>query len=112
MKTRFTSLIVLLFACGANVFAHSEKISDFLWATCEKTYVESEHLAITPEGIFVKIFEEWIMTPAIHFDEKGLYFDACLKDDLANFSWTCPECDYENSTFRRSCKQCGFTPRH
>jgi len=77
----------------------------------DKIYVNSEQLAITPEGIFVNTNAGWLKTSGVQSDANGLYITSVLADQWSVF-WKCPKCDYSNTPFSRKCSNCGYVPPH
>ncbi len=42
--------------------------------SCEKTYILPHELAMTPDGIFVKVQDQWFQTEALFSDIGGIFF--------------------------------------
>lgn len=71
-------------------------------------YVQPDQIAITHEGIFLQLYDEWIPTEALHYDTSGLFITNM--SDEWSVHWTCSVCGYSNSLWRNTCKNCGHRP--
>lgn len=76
----------------------------------EKWYVQPNQIAITEEGIFISMDDEWINADAIHRDHTGLYITKA--EDEWSTKWECPKCHHSNSAWRNTCYNCGYRPPH
>lgn len=68
-----------------------------------------ENLEIHEDGIFLNHHGQWIRLSAIVQDNEGNLLGTA---DEWSITWQCPKCGYENNAFRRTCKGCGYKPRH
>lgn len=109
---KFIGLIsCLLFIFLGVVQAHqNDSIASAEFIKCERIDIHPEHIAITPEGIFFQLNDQWLVTDALHRDSRGLFVSS-VKSEFST-SWNCPKCGHENSFWRRSCANCGHKPRH
>lgn len=95
--------LLFFFLClfGA-IHAHENEGVVFFSAQipCEKIYLKPENVAITENGIFFQINDEWIMTEAIYFDSTGLYVSSLENEWSIN--WTCPKCKFVNGPLKEA----------
>ena len=53
----------------------------FAFSPCEKTYIQTEQLGFSEDGIFVQLDGKWHQTTSLHADDGGIYIDN-LRDKL------------------------------
>lgn len=70
------------------------------WIPCEKTYVSLDNLSIHQKGIFVRLGNNWVQTPALIHDSQGIFINSLVQVD----GWICEECHYSNFPWHRWCK--------
>jgi hypothetical protein len=74
----------------------------------EKIYIQPNQIHIESNGIFIKLFDEWIMTDSLSVDVNGVYVDHSLRGERIHINWVCPKCSHENAWWRNSCEKCGY----
>ena len=112
MRNAIYKLTFVLFLLTGIANANDKEISSasLKFVPCEKIYVQPDQVAITNEGIFLQLNEEWVPTEAIQYDASGIFVTSISSE--WSFRWTCPKCGYENGPFSRKCGNCGHKPRH
>lgn len=75
MRKMFGTFVIFLFALTALIHAdenhHSSHLAKFV--ACEKMYLHPDQVAISQDGIFCFLNEQWIATEALHHDVSGLF---------------------------------------
>ena len=107
MKKVFGKLLILLFALTTLVYA-DESYDSCHSSACEKIYLDPNQVAITEDGIFCLLNNQWMATEAVHYDAAGLFITNASEE--WSIRWTCPKCGHRNSVIRNACENCGYRP--
>jgi hypothetical protein len=94
-------LIVSLFAL---LVAGQIQAVELAEGKIEKNYISSDRVRIEKDTIFVFLHNQWVQTPSLHSDSRGVYVD-----EIKLLPWYCSNCN-RWTTGWFCCEHCGALP--